>query len=111
MDNCRNEKLAAALIGRRLSPAYMPEIHHAGPMFSLWGEDAGIPAGDVHFHRAYRIYVRYDADLTITGARVVVEGELLSPCSGYAMEALDQFDYPAILEWCLRHTLEGKEHG
>lgn len=105
MEQTYNNKLVAALIGRRLRPDEMPRCHALGPMFSFWGEDAGMEKGDIHFSRAYRVYVNYDETLCITGAHIVVDGELLSPCSGYAQEALDEFDYPAVLDWCLLHTL------
>lgn len=99
-----NEMLIAFLTGRQLMPEYMPEKHLGREMFSLWGEDAGIPAGDIHHHRAYRIYLDYDENRIITDADIVVEGELLSPCSGFSYEQLDEFDYPAIRDWCARHT-------
>ena len=35
---------------------------------------------------------------------VVVEGDLISPCSGYRMEALDEFDFAPVLQWCLNQT-------
>ena len=60
--------------------------------------------GYIHATRAYRIYVSYDETLTITDAEVVVDGELISPCSGYWSEALDEFDYPAVLSWCMKRT-------
>lgn len=104
IDTTYNQKLEQALVGRKLRNDAMPIAHRGQPMFSLWGEDAGIPAGDVHNSRAYRIYPDYDETLTITGIRVVVEGEIISPCSGYRMEALDQFDYEPILNWCLART-------
>lgn len=104
LDQTYNEKLVSALLGRKLMPKHMPRSHRGRPMFSLWGEEAGIETGDIHATRAYRIYVTYDDNLTITDADVVVDGELISPCSGYWPEALDEFDYPAILRWCLRHT-------
>lgn len=103
-DQTYNEQLRAALLGRRLLPEYMPRVHSSRPMFSFWGSDAGVPEGDIHGSRAYRIYLSYDEALTITGVDVVVDGELLSPCSGYAMEALDEFDYGPVLQWCLKHT-------
>ena len=101
LDQTYNEKLAQALIGRTLRPDAMPQAHALGPMFSFWGSDAGLGPGDIHASRAYRIYVDYGGDLVIRDVRVVVDGELLSPCSGYAMEALDQFDYGPVLAWCL----------
>lgn len=99
-----NEQLKKRLLGRRLLPDDMPRVHSSRPMFSFWGGDAGIPEGDIHHSRAYRIYLVYDETLTITDVEVVVDGELLSPCSGYAMEALDEFDYEPVLAWCLAHT-------
>lgn len=106
-DQIYNERLKVALLGRKLQAAHMPTVHRCRPMFSFWGSDAGLPEGDIHTHRAYRIYLSYDETLTITDVEVVVDGELLSPCSGYAAEALDRFDYPAVLRWCLAHTREG----
>jgi hypothetical protein len=40
----------------------------------------------------------------VTGVDVVVEGELISPCSGYFPEALDRFDFDAVRDWCLSHV-------
>lgn len=99
-----NHRLRSALLGRRLLPEQLPASHRGQPMFSLWGEDAGIPEDDIHSSRAYRIYVEYDDSLTITDLWVMVDGELLSPCCGYAQEALDEFDYQPILNWCLKRT-------
>lgn len=82
----------------------MPLAHRGLPMFSFWGEELGFSGGDVHAQRAYRIYLRYNAGLVITDARVVVEGELISPCSGYFPEALDEFDYQTVLDWCMKKT-------
>ena len=106
LDQTYNDKLTEALKGRRLRPDAMPRAHALGPMFSRWGSDAGLGAGDIHANRAYRIYVDYGEDLIIRDARVVVDGELLSPCSGYALEALDQFDFQPVLEWCLARTVD-----
>ena len=96
-----NQLLTDALIGRQLLPDCMPQAHIRGPMFSFWGEDAGLPPSDIHATRAYRIYLRYGDDLVITDVDVIVEGELISPCSGYRREVLDRFDYPYVLQWCL----------
>ena len=109
LDRSYNERLRSALIGRRLRADAMPEIHRGRPMFSFWGETLGFSANDVHSSRAYRIYLDYDDSLTITAADVVVEGELISPCSGYFPEALDQFDYETVLAWCLSRTEPGIE--
>lgn len=105
-DQTYNELLKQALLGRKLQGAHMPVVHRCRPMFSFWGSDVGLTEGDIHTHRAYRIYVDYDEALTITDVEVVVDGELLSPCSGYAAETLDRFDYPAVLAWCLARTRE-----
>ena len=99
-----NQKFIAALIGRRLRENAPVQIRWGRPMLAFWGEDVGIPQGDVHFHRAYRIYLSYGADRRITDAEVIVEGELISPCSGYMMEELDEFDFLPVLHWCLAQT-------
>ncbi len=103
-----NQKFAAALRGRRVLENSLPQAFRGKPMFSFWGEDAGVDAGDVHCHRAYRIYLDYDENRVITDVEVVVEGDLISPCSGYRLEALDEFDFEPVLRWCLMHTEEGK---
>ena len=104
MDTSYNNRLRQSLIGRRLREDAMPLAHRGLPMFSFWGEELGFSGGDVHAQRAYRIYLRYNAGLVITDARVVVEGELISPCSGYFPEALDEFDYQTVLDWCMKKT-------
>ena len=106
LDTTYNDKLAHALVGRQLNPAFMPEAHRGRPMFSFWGEELGFSGGDVHAQRAYRIYLDYGPEKVIDSVQVVVEGELISPCSGYFPEVLDQFDYPAVLKWCMARTLE-----
>ena len=108
-----NQKLRDILIGRRLLEHDMPAAHQGRPMFSFWGEEIGFSSGDVHQNRAYRIYLDYDETLTITWADVIVEGELISPCAGYFIEPLDEFDYPKVLQWCMEHTMDGsrKKYG
>ena len=98
-----NQKLRERLLGRRLRADAMPERHYGRPMLSLWGEDAGMTGSDVHSNRAYRIYLDYDETRTILSVDIVIEGELISPCSGYFHEELDEFDYAPILNWCLQH--------
>ena len=98
------EKLKAEIIGRRLIPSCMPSPHQGKPMFSFWGETLGFHGADVHSTRAYRLYIEYDGDNIIRDLELVIEGELISPCSGYYREPLDEFDYPALLDWCLNHT-------
>ncbi len=101
-----NEMLRQALLGRRPDPSNMPVVHKRGPMFSFWGEELGFAGADVHASRAYRIYLTYGEDLMIRDVRTVIEGELISPCSGYYPETLDQFDYPVVRDWCLMHTVD-----
>ena len=104
LDQTYNDKLRNALLGRRLLANAMPMIHRGRPMFSFWGEELGFGPGDVHQTRAYRIYLDYDDARTIRGLDIVVEGELISPCAGYFPEVLDEFDFPAVLNYCLQRT-------
>lgn len=104
LDVAYNERLVRALIGRQLREDAMPQAHRGRPMFSFWGEELGFSGGDVHAQRAYRIYLSYDENRVITDAQVVVEGELISPCSGYFPEVLDEFDYETVLDWCMKQT-------
>ena len=104
LDLTCNRRLADALLGRTLRRDAMPEPHRGRPMYAFWGEELGFGPGDVHQSRAYRVYLDYDENRVITGVDVVVEGELISPCSGWFPEALDEFDYEAVRDWCLRHT-------
>lgn len=101
-----NRMLETALTGRYLMEEYPPHTHLGSRRFTLWGEEAGLTGSDIHSSRVYNIYIQTDDTGVITEARVVIEGELLSPCSGYAYEALDEFDYPHILAWCLARTKE-----
>lgn len=101
-----NEKLAHALIGRRLKTTALPHARQGAPMFEFWGEDVGFPESDMHSTQAYRIYLSYDSALCITGVWVQIDGEILSPCSGYSQEVLDRFDYEPVLNWCLERTEE-----
>ena len=100
------QQLRAALIGRRLHPDFPPQKHCLGYMLSFWGEEAGMTGGDIHRHWNYRLYLKFDDANIITDINLVIEGELLSPCSGYSYETLDAQDYPAVLQWCLAHTCE-----
>ena len=109
LDLSYNERLVHTLIGRQLREDAMPQAHRGLPMFSFWGEELGFSGGDVHAQRAYRIYLSYNEARVITDARVVVEGELISPCSGYFPEALDEFDYQTVLDWCMDHTRSAQE--
>lgn len=92
-----NENLSAALLGRRLKDEC------PSPTISFMGEALGFPEGDVHNTRFYRIFLTLDENRRITGVRTVVDGELISPCSGYFPEVLDEFDYDRVLSHCLAH--------
>lgn len=109
LDTSYNQRLLHALTGRQLREDDMPKAHRGKPMFSFWGEQLGFSGGDVHAQRAYRVYLDYGEDRVITGGQVVVEGELISPCSGYFPEALDEFDYQIVLDWCMKHTQPAQE--
>ena len=74
LDLTYNDRLTAALTGRRIRADSLPCVHRDRPMFAFWGEELGFSGGDVHQNRAYRIYLRYTADRVITGVDVVVEG-------------------------------------
>lgn len=105
LDMNYNELVINQIIGRHLHPEFMPKVHRGKPMLSFWGEEAGLTGGDIHSSRAYRLYLDYDRELRITDAAFVIEGELISPCSGYTYETLDELDYRAVLNWCLAHTM------
>lgn len=94
MNTYYNELLAASLLGRSC----------LSPQLSIMGEALGFPEGDIHATRFYRIFFTLTEAGAITQATVKVDGDLISPCSGYFPETLDEFDYPAVLEWCLRET-------
>ena len=103
-DQTWNDALRQALIGRRPRSESMPEARSGRPMYAFWGEDLGFSAGDVHKDRAYRIYLAFDERGCIADVDTVVEGELISPCSGWFREALDAFDFQAVRDWCLDRT-------
>ena len=97
LDQTYHIKLADALRERKLR-INCPE------MMSFLGAQAGISPGDIHHERLYQIWFDLDADRRITAIAVAVTGELISPCSGYAQEALDEFDYPSICGYCMMLT-------
>lgn len=97
-DETYHIKLADALRGRVL-PEGVPDH------LSFLGAEAGIPAGDVHHERLYQFWLDLDGERRVTALAVSVAGALISPCSGYTEEYLDEFDYPPVLAWCLEHTL------
>lgn len=97
LDQTYHIKLADALRGRILRPDRPEKL-------SFLGAQAGIGQGDIHHERLYQIWLDLDQNRRITAVAVAVTGELISPCSGYAQEALDEFDYPSILAYCLTLT-------
>lgn len=99
-----NELAGSALLGRKLKEAYIsPARPHSG-LISFMGETLGFPEGDVHATRFYRIFLTLDPNRSINEVRIVVDGDLISPCSGYFPEVLDEFDYQAVMAHCLKHT-------
>lgn len=98
LDETYHIRLADALRGRVL-PEGVPDH------LRFLGAEAGIPPGDVHHERLYQLWLDLDEGRHITALAVSVAGALISPCSGYMEEYLDEFDYPAVLAWCLEHTL------
>lgn len=97
LDQTYHIKLAAALRGRKLR-SECPE------MLAFLGAQAGIDAGDVHHEWLYQIWFDLDQARRITAVAVAVTGALISPCSGYAQEAMDEFDYPSVLAYCMTWT-------
>ena len=97
LDQTYNIKLADALRNRVLRA-------DAPATLRFLGAEAGIAPGDIHHERFYELWFELDEARRITALAVRVTGDLISPCSGYALESLDQFDYPTVLEHCLRHT-------
>ncbi len=95
MDTNYNARLTEALLGRKCTHSQL---------FSM-GDALGFPEGDVHNTRFYRIFLTRDETGTVTHAVVKVDGELISPCSGYFPEVLDEFDFIPVLQWCLRETI------
>ncbi len=89
------------LLGRILRPEARCVSQWGRPMLSAMGWELGFPEGDVHRDRSYRVYLTLDEARRIVEAEFQVEGDLISPCSGYFPEKLDQFDYNTILSWVL----------
>ncbi len=105
VDYSYNDRLVSELIGHRLREDCSPRVYRGSPVLEFWGEEVGFPESDIHSTQAYRIYLEYDAGRVITDAWVQIDGEILSPCSGYSQEVLDRFDYAPVLAWC-RERLE-----
>lgn len=91
-----NDLVISALVGRKTATLTL----------SIMGEALGFPEGDVHATRFYRIIFTTDRQGVITTARILVDGDLISPCSGYYPEVLDAFDYEKVLNWSLSQTTD-----
>lgn len=89
-----NDRLISALLGRSCDQSQL----------SVMGEALGFSERDVHATRFYRLFLTRDTANTITDALIKVDGDLISPCSGYFPEMLDEFDFEPFLRWCLSHT-------
>ena len=99
-----NEILVSSLLGRKLKEEYRSPARPRNALISFMGEALGFSEGDVHTTRFYRLFLTLDETRTITDARVVVDGDLISPCSGYFPETLDEFDHQAVIDHCLSKT-------
>ena len=97
LDQTYHIMLANRLRGRR--------VIDGANQLRFFGSDANIPYGDIHRDRFYQVYFDLDGDLSITATAVAVTGDLISPCSGYAQESVDELDYPYVLNYCMKHTL------
>lgn len=96
-----NEKLSAALLGRRLKPEHIPVATPNQCVISFMGRELGFSEEDVHCNRFYRIILTLSPAGLVRDVRILVDGDLISPCSGYYPEILDQFDYTPVLNHCL----------
>lgn len=99
-----NDTLISVLPGRKLREEYISPARPLSGLISFMGEALGFPEGDVHATRFYRIFLTLDGNRIITDARIVVDGDLISPCSGYFPETLDEFDHQAVIARCLSAT-------
>ena len=97
LDQTYHIKLAEALRGRKLRVGVPTQL-------SFLGSETGISPGDIHCERLYQLWLDLDGARRITAVAVAVTGELISPCSGYAQESLDEFDYPNIRNHCISLT-------
>lgn len=90
------ENLTRALLGRRLSRP-LRTSHH------IYGSELGFGEGDVHHLRIYQLELTPDSNGALAELRISVVGDLISPCSGYTTERLDEFDWQPLLAWCEEH--------
>ena len=88
------EKVTQALLGRPLTQPWRTKVN-------LYGSDLGFGEGDIHHLRIYQLELTTDSEGKLKELWIGVVGELISPCSGYAMESLDEFDWQPLLQWCL----------
>ena len=90
------QNLKTALLGRTLRD---PE--QIGVL--VYGSELGFDSSDVHYLNIYQVTLVADDQNVLTDLMVSVIGELISPCSGYETEKLDQFDWQPLLRWCERN--------
>lgn len=94
----RSDPLATAIRGRKLPVS-------GSPVLTIMGYQLGFPEGDVHANRFYRIYLSLDDTGSIQDVHIAIDGDLISPCSGYFPEMLDEFDLVPVMNWCLSQTI------
>lgn len=99
-----NEKAVSALLGRKLKEELISPARPRSGLISFMGQALGFSEGDVHATRFYRVFLTLGDDRTILDARILVDGDLISPCSGYFPEVLDEFDHRAVIDHCLSKT-------
>lgn len=90
------EKVKQALVGKTMADPERTRI-------AVFGSDLGFGEGDIHHLRIYQMELACDEAGVLRDLRVSVVGELISPCSGYATEPLDEFDWQPLLDWCVNN--------
>ncbi len=100
MPNSYHHQIVSALTGRICPQA----MGNKSFVLSTMGSALGFPEDDVHANRFYRVFLTLDHTGTILSALVRIDGDLISPCSGYFPEEPDEFDCKPVLEWCLSQT-------
>ena len=91
------EKVTQALLGRPLTQPWRTKVN-------LYGSDLGFGEGDIHHLRIYQLALTPDSEGNLKALWIGVVGELISPCSGYFPEVLDEFDHRAVIDHCLSKT-------
>ncbi len=91
------ERQRRELLGRPM-PKHLSDSGEVQLSFMGWA--AGFSESDIHCNRLYQLILIPDGDGNIGDVEILVVGELISPCSGYQPETLDEFDFPNVLRWC-----------